>query len=128
MWGEFNTEITDLGWVKHNVKWHTNFILRKVKWGLYCIYLVCLAGPQVRQLVTNFLLWEPGFSFRVVHLGFVVDIMALVQVFVRALQLSEILGFRTFRDIGFSDFIHRPGIKKQPKEKHDVSETGTSSF
>jgi hypothetical protein len=26
-----------------------------------------------------------------------------------------------FRDIGFSDFIHRPGIKKQTKEKHDVS-------
>jgi hypothetical protein len=22
----------------------------------------------------------------------------------------------TFRDIGFSDFIHRPGIKKQTKE------------
>jgi hypothetical protein len=29
-----------------------------------------------------------------------------------------------FRDIGFSDFIHRPGIKKQTQEKHDVSETG----
>jgi hypothetical protein len=32
-----------------------------------------------------------------------------------------------FRDIGFSDFIHRPGIKKQTKEKHDVSETGSVS-
>jgi hypothetical protein len=32
-----------------------------------------------------------------------------------------------FRDIGFSDFIHRPGIKKQSKEKHDVSETGSVS-
>jgi hypothetical protein len=31
------------------------------------------------------------------------------------------------RDIGFSDFIHRPGIKKQIKEKHDVSETGSVS-
>jgi hypothetical protein len=27
----------------------------------------------------------------------------------------------------FSDFIHRPGIKKQTKEKHDVSETGSVS-
>jgi hypothetical protein len=34
----------------------------------------------------------------------------------------------TFRDIGFSDFIHRPGIKKQTKEKHDVSETGSVSI
>jgi hypothetical protein len=34
---------------------------------------------------------------------------------------------RIFRDIGFSDFIHRPGIKKQTKEKHDVSETGSVS-
>jgi hypothetical protein len=32
-----------------------------------------------------------------------------------------------FRDTGFSDFIHRPGIKKQTKEKHDVSETGSVS-
>jgi hypothetical protein len=32
-----------------------------------------------------------------------------------------------FRDIGFSDFIHHPGIKKQTKEKHDVSETGSVS-
>jgi hypothetical protein len=31
------------------------------------------------------------------------------------------------RDIGFSDFIHRSGIKKQTKEKHDVSETGSVS-
>jgi hypothetical protein len=29
------------------------------------------------------------------------------------------------RDIGFSNFIHRPGIKKQTKEKQDVSETGS---
>jgi hypothetical protein len=33
----------------------------------------------------------------------------------------------SFRDIGFSDFIHLPGIKKQTKEKHDVSETGSVS-
>jgi hypothetical protein len=33
----------------------------------------------------------------------------------------------TYRDIGFSDFIQRPGIKKQTKEKHDVSETGSVS-
>jgi hypothetical protein len=32
-------------------------------------------------------------------------------------QLHENLGIR---DIGFSDFIHRPGIKKQTKEKHDI--------
>jgi hypothetical protein len=31
------------------------------------------------------------------------------------------------RDIGFSSFIHRPGIKQQTKEKHDVSETGSVS-
>jgi hypothetical protein len=31
---------------------------------------------------------------------------------------------RLFRDIGFLDFIHRPGIIKQTKEKHEVSETG----
>jgi hypothetical protein len=35
--------------------------------------------------------------------------------------------FNTFRDIGFSDFIHRPSIKKQTKENHDVSETGSVS-
>jgi hypothetical protein len=29
------------------------------------------------------------------------------------------------RDTVFSDFIHRPGIKKQTKEIHDVSETGS---
>jgi hypothetical protein len=27
-------------------------------------------------------------------------------------------------DIEFSDFIHRPSIKKQTMEKHDVSEIG----
>jgi hypothetical protein len=31
------------------------------------------------------------------------------------------------RDIGLSDFIHHPGIKKQTKEKHNVSETGSVS-
>jgi hypothetical protein len=34
---------------------------------------------------------------------------------------------KSLRDIGFSDFIHCPGIKKQTKEKHDVSETGSVS-
>jgi hypothetical protein len=28
-----------------------------------------------------------------------------------------------FRNIEFSAFIHRPGIKKQTKGKHDVSES-----
>jgi hypothetical protein len=28
----------------------------------------------------------------------------------------------SFRDIGFSDFFHRLGIKKETKEEHDVSE------
>jgi hypothetical protein len=32
---------------------------------------------------------------------------------------------RIFRDTGFSDFIHHPGIKKQTQEKRDVSETGS---
>jgi hypothetical protein len=35
--------------------------------------------------------------------------------------------YAPFRKIGFSDFIHRPGIKKQTKEKHDISETGSVS-
>jgi hypothetical protein len=32
-----------------------------------------------------------------------------------------------FRDIGFLDFIHRPGIKKKTKEKQVWSETGSGS-
>jgi hypothetical protein len=32
-----------------------------------------------------------------------------------------------FRDIGFSDSIHRLGFKKQTKKEHDVSETGSVS-
>jgi hypothetical protein len=32
-----------------------------------------------------------------------------------------------FRNIEFSDYIHRPGIKKTNQGKHDVSETGTVS-
>jgi hypothetical protein len=50
------------------------------------------------------------------------------QVFIR-LVWGSILGqqYLCFRDIGFSDFIHRPGIKKQTKEQHDVSETGSVS-
>jgi hypothetical protein len=45
-------------------------------------------------------------------------------IFRRKNGLSHDLFLRCFRDIGFSDFIHRPGIKKQTKEIHDVSETG----
>jgi hypothetical protein len=37
------------------------------------------------------------------------------------------LGMKFFRDNGFSDLIHRPVIKKQTKEKHNVSETGSVS-
>jgi hypothetical protein len=54
--------------------------------------------PQVRQLVTNFLPWGPGFSFRVVHVGFVVDRMILGRDFVRALQLSP-ANCRSFSDL-----------------------------
>jgi hypothetical protein len=72
-------------------------MLRKVNGGFYCIYLVYLAMPLVRQLVTNFLPWRPGFSSRVAHVGLVVDRVALGQVFVQALQLSP-ANFRSASD------------------------------
>jgi hypothetical protein len=40
-----------------------------------------LAVPWLRQLVNSFLVWRPGFNPRPVHVGFVVDKVAMRQVF-----------------------------------------------
>jgi hypothetical protein len=41
-------------------------------------------------------------------------------------QIKEI-GYIFYERYWVSDSIHRPGIKKQTKEKYDVSETGSVS-
>jgi hypothetical protein len=47
------------------------------------------AVPWHRYLVAGFSLWRPGFAPRAVHVGFVVDKMALQQVFLQVLQFSH---------------------------------------
>jgi hypothetical protein len=46
--------------------------------------------PQLRQLVTSFSLWRPKFSPRPVHLGFMVDKIALGQHCCIVLQFSQV--------------------------------------
>lgn len=46
------------------------------------------ATPQLRWLVASFSTQRPGFSSRVAHVGFVVNKVPLVQVFLQAPQFS----------------------------------------
>jgi hypothetical protein len=44
--------------------------------------------PQLRQLITSFLLWRVGLDPRSIHVGFVVNDTALEQVFLPVIRLS----------------------------------------
>jgi hypothetical protein len=47
----------------------------------FLLHLSCMPSHATGQAVSNFLPWRPGSSSRVVHVGFVVDRIALGQVF-----------------------------------------------
>lgn len=54
------------------------------------IMISTLAVPSLRWLVASLSQWRPGFNPSQVHVGFVVEKVALGQVFLQALQFSPV--------------------------------------
>jgi hypothetical protein len=58
-------------------------------WSSNVLIMVYLAVPWLRRLVAGLSPWRPEFTPRSIHVGFVVDKVALGQVFLRVLQFSH---------------------------------------
>jgi hypothetical protein len=83
-----------------------------------------MAVPRVRGLIAGFSLSRSGFAPNAVHVGFVVDKMALGQVS----SLSPLVACHYHSTAAPYSFIHHLGYGKWTHKKLIISSRGTLSY